>query len=102
MVITLRHALGPIPGSIPPRVGRVAGMKAEPQAGVLRRLRIARGHLDGVIRMVEEHAYCPEVMNQLSAIQDWVQGANRLVLRNQLETCVADAVREGPHGGCGR
>jgi DNA-binding FrmR family transcriptional regulator len=51
---------------------------------------------------VEEHAYCPEVMNQLSAIQDWVQGANRLVLRNQLETCVADAVREGPHGGCGR
>ncbi len=65
------------------------------QAAVLRRLRIARGHLDGVIRMVEEHAYCPDVMKQLAAVQGAVQGANRLVLRNHLETCVAEAVLDG-------
>lgn len=70
-------------------------MKPEHQTGVLRRLRIARGHLDGVIRMVEQSAYCPDVMKQLAAIQGSVEGANRLVLRNHLETCVAEAVREG-------
>lgn len=70
-------------------------MKTQHQAGVLRRLRTARGHLDGVIRMVEDETYCPEVMKQLSAIQGAVKGANRLMLRNHLETCVADAMREG-------
>ncbi len=70
-------------------------MKAEHQSAVLRRLRIARGHLDGVVRMVESEAYCPEVMKQLSAVQGAVQGANRLMLRNHLETCVAEAMQAG-------
>lgn len=62
---------------------------------LVRRLRIARGHLDAVVRMVEEDAYCPEVMKQLSAVQGSVHQASRLVLRNHLETCVADAMRAG-------
>lgn len=62
---------------------------------VLRRLRIARGHLDGVIRMVEDDSYCPEVMKQLSAVGGSVQQAGRLVLRNHLETCVAEAMQQG-------
>lgn len=70
-------------------------MKTQHKAGVLRRLQTARGHLDGVIRMVEDERYCPEVMKQLSAVQGAVQGANRLMLRNHLETCVADAMQSG-------
>ncbi len=62
---------------------------------MLQRLRIARGHLEGVIRMVEADAYCPDVMKQLSAVQGSVQQANRRVLRNHLETCVAEAMRAG-------
>jgi DNA-binding FrmR family transcriptional regulator len=70
-------------------------MKPEHQTAVLRRLTNARGHLDGVIRMVEDDAYCPDVMKQLSAVQGAVQGANRLMLRNHLETCVAAAMQAG-------
>ncbi|HEV2766224.1 MAG TPA: metal-sensitive transcriptional regulator [Acidimicrobiales bacterium] len=70
-------------------------MRNDDRTSVLKRLRIARGHLDGVIRMVEADAYCPDVMKQLSAVQGSVQQANRLVLRNHLETCVADAMRAG-------
>jgi DNA-binding FrmR family transcriptional regulator len=73
-------------------------MKADHQAALLRRLKNARGHLDGVIRMVEDGAYCPDVMKQLSAVQGAVQGANRLMLRNHLETCVAAAMRAGQTG----
>lgn len=62
---------------------------------VLRRLRTARGHLEGVLRMVEDGAYCPDVMKQLAAVQGLLENTSRLVLRGHLETCVASAMQEG-------
>lgn len=70
-------------------------MKNEHQRNVMNRLKTARGHLDAVLRMVEEDAYCPEVMKQLSAVQGSLGRASRLVLRNHLETCVAAAMQAG-------
>ena len=70
-------------------------MKEEYRRSVVNRLRSARGHLDAVLRMVEEDAYCPELMKQLSAVQGQLERASRLVLRNHLETCVADAMQRG-------
>ena len=62
---------------------------------VTNRLKTARGHLDGIIRMVEDDAYCPDVMKQLSAVQGLLETTSRVVLRNHLETCVAAAMRAG-------
>ena len=70
-------------------------MKAQHQTSVLNRLKTARGHLEAVIRMVEEDQYCPDVMKQLSAVQGSLERASRLVLRNHLETCVAAAMQAG-------
>jgi CsoR family transcriptional regulator, copper-sensing transcriptional repressor len=70
-------------------------MDATHRRAVLTRLRTARGHLDGVLRMVEEDAYCPDVIKQLSAVQGTLEATSRLVLRNHLETCVADAMQQG-------
>lgn len=70
-------------------------MKDEYRRSVVNRLRTARGHLDAVLRMVEEDAYCPDVMKQLSAVQGQLERASRLVLRNHLETCVAAAMVAG-------
>ncbi len=70
-------------------------MKAVHQRSVLNRLKTARGHLDAVVRMVEEDTYCPEVMKQLSAVQGSLERASRIVLRNHLETCVAAAMVAG-------
>src|SRR5438309_6612613 len=70
-------------------------MKEQHRRSVVNRLRTARGHLDAVLRMVEEDAYCPDVMKQLSAVQGQLEGVNRLVLRNHLETCVAAAISAG-------
>ena len=70
-------------------------MKELHRRGVLNRLKTARGHLDAVIRMVEDDTYCPEVMKQLSAVQGSLERASRLVLRNHLETCVAAAMIAG-------
>jgi len=70
-------------------------MKEATKHSILNRLKTARGHLDAVVRMVEEDAYCPEVMKQLSAVQGSLERASRLVLRSHLETCVAAAMRAG-------
>lgn len=70
-------------------------MKPEHHRSVLNRLKTARGHLDAVLRMVEEDTYCPEVMKQLSAVQGSLERASRVVLRNHLETCVAAAMVAG-------
>ena len=70
-------------------------MKPEHREAAERRLRTAIGHLQGVLRMVESDAYCPEIMKQLSAVQGSLEKVNRIVLRNHLETCVATAMREG-------
>jgi DNA-binding FrmR family transcriptional regulator len=73
-------------------------MKEQYQRSVVNRLRTARGHLDAVLRMVEEDAYCPDVMKQLSAVQGQLERASRVVLRNHLETCVAAAMVAGRTG----
>jgi DNA-binding FrmR family transcriptional regulator len=65
------------------------------EKAVLNRLKTARGHLDAVIRMVEDDTYCPDLMKQLSAVQGSLERASRIVLRNHLETCVAAAMVAG-------
>lgn len=61
----------------------------------LNRLKTVRGHLDGVIRMLEADAYCVDVMKQISATQSSLERANRIMLHNHLETCFSDAVLTG-------
>ncbi len=70
-------------------------MKGVHERAVMNRLKTARGHLDGVIRMVEDDTYCPDLMKQLSAVQGSLERASRIVLRNHLETCVAAAMVAG-------
>lgn len=62
---------------------------------VTNRLKTARGHLDGIIRMVEADEWCPDIMKQLSAVQGMLEGTSREVFRHHLETHVAGAIAAG-------
>ena len=73
-------------------------MKDEHKKAALNRLKTVRGHLDGVIGMVEDERYCPDVMKQVSALQGSLEKVNRVLLQNHVETCVLDAVEEGRSG----
>lgn len=70
-------------------------MDAGHKRDTLLRLKTVRGHLDGVIRMVEAEAYCPELMKQVAAAQASLERVNKILLQNHLETCVTDAIRAG-------
>lgn len=62
---------------------------------VLRRLKSVEGHVRGVQRMVEEGAYCIDVVNQIVAIQRALKKVSGMVLDDHLHSCVTDAMR-GP------
>ena len=70
-------------------------MKEELKTSALNRLKTVRGHLDGVITMVEDERYCPDIMKQVSAVQGSLEKVNRVLLQNHVETCVLHAVEEG-------
>lgn len=60
---------------------------------VLNRLRSVEGHVRGIERMVDEDAYCIDVIKQMIAVQRALDKVNRLILENHLETCVTTAIR---------
>jgi len=60
---------------------------------ILNRLKSAEGHLRGVIRMVEEDAYCIDVIRQVQAVQAALNKINATILENHLNSCVITAIR---------
>ena len=70
-------------------------MPDQNKATLLNRLKTVRGHLDGIVRMVEEDTYCVDVMKQVAAVQSSLERINRMILKSHLETCFSDAVRSG-------
>lgn len=70
-------------------------MKPEYKKEAALRLKVAAGHLQGVRRMVDEEAYCVDLMKQLSAVQASLERVQQIFLRNHLSTCVSQAIQEG-------
>jgi DNA-binding FrmR family transcriptional regulator len=59
----------------------------------LKRLKIAAGHMGGVIRMVEQDAYCIEVIRQIQAVQAALNKVSAGILEDHLNSCVTTAIR---------
>lgn len=65
------------------------------KSDAVQRLRSARGHIDGVIRMLEEDRYCIDVVHQLDAVQAAIDRARESVVDQHLRTCVREAYAQG-------
>lgn len=52
------------------------------------RLARAEGHLKKVRKMVEEDAYCPEVIHQSRAVQAALKRIDEVILHGHLHSCV--------------
>jgi DNA-binding FrmR family transcriptional regulator len=54
---------------------------------VLARLRSAEGHVRGIAKMVEEDAYCIDVVHQIQAAQRALERVKGMVLEGHLRSC---------------
>ncbi|HEX9439512.1 MAG TPA: metal-sensitive transcriptional regulator [Roseiflexaceae bacterium] len=60
---------------------------------LLNRLKTIEGHVRGIQRMVEDDAYCVEILKQTKAIQRALDKFNSIVLERHLDGCVTTAIR---------
>jgi DNA-binding FrmR family transcriptional regulator len=60
---------------------------------IVQRLKSVEGHIRGVQKMVEEDAYCMDIVNQIQAVQAALNKVSSLILDRHLHTCVTTAIR---------
>ena len=61
---------------------------------VLNRMARLIGHLESIKHMIEDGRDCSEVLVQLSAVDSAIKGVSRIILKDYLEHCIVDAVRD--------
>ena len=66
-------------------------MKADREA-IAHKLKVARGQLDGILRMIEEDRYCVDISNQILATMALLKGANQQILQAHIRMCVREAL----------
>ncbi len=66
----------------------------EETKAVLNRMAKIIGHMQSVKRMVEDGRDCSEVLVQLAAVQSATRSVSKLILKDHMEHCIVDAVKE--------
>ncbi len=61
----------------------------------LKRLRRIEGQVRGLQKMVEEDRYCPDILIQVSSVQEALRAVGRELMRNHLKHCATEAIRSG-------
>jgi DNA-binding FrmR family transcriptional regulator len=65
---------------------------AKANKSVLITLKKARSHIDKIIEMVEQDEYCIDIIQQLNAIDGYIDSARKSKLISHLKTCFADGM----------
>jgi DNA-binding FrmR family transcriptional regulator len=66
--------------------------KEDHKKDVVKRLRYAEGHVRAVAKMVDEDAYCLDIINQNHAVIEALRKVNQMILEGYLGECAWDAV----------
>jgi CsoR family transcriptional regulator, copper-sensing transcriptional repressor len=69
-------------------------IKASHKANLQRRLRRIEGQIRGIQRMVDEEAYCVDILTQLSSIVAASEQVALLLLRDHMEHCVRESITQ--------
>ena len=65
------------------------------QKDLLNRLKRIEGQVRGVQNMLEQDAYCPDILVQVSVITSALNSFSKELLSAHIKSCVADDIREG-------
>ncbi len=62
---------------------------------LINRLSRIEGQVRGIKKMVENDAYCPDILIQVSAVNAALNSFNRVLLASHIRTCVTEDIRQG-------
>lgn len=62
---------------------------------LINRLNRIEGQVRGVTNMVQNDAYCVDILTQVSAIRSALNSFNKVLLENHIKTCVTEDIIAG-------
>lgn len=62
---------------------------------LINRLSRIEGQIRGIRKMVEQDAYCTDILIQVSAVSAALNAFNKELLANHIRTCVAEDIKNG-------
>lgn len=62
---------------------------------LMNRLNRIEGQVRGIKKMLEENAYCPDILIQVLAISSALNSFNKVLLDNHMNTCVVENIQKG-------
>ena len=68
-------------------------MDERTRADAIHRLKSIAGHVNGIVRMLEEDRYCIDVIKQIQATQTALARVSESILDSHLRTCVMTAIQ---------
>ncbi len=74
---------------------RTKERSAEEMTALINRLSRIEGQVRGLRRMVEENAYCPDILTQTAAANAALQAFGQQLLEAHIRTCVAQDLAAG-------
>jgi DNA-binding FrmR family transcriptional regulator len=72
---------------------------AKDKEAYLRRLKRIEGQVRGIARMVDEDAYCIDILTQVAAINKALHAVSIGLLEEHIGHCVVNAASESPEAG---
>ena len=74
---------------------RMKDRSEKERKNMINRLNRIEGQVRGIKKMVENNAYCPEILIQVSAVNAALNSFNKVLLAEHIRTCVAEDIRGG-------
>ena len=71
----------------------------EAKQAAAKKLKTARGQIDGIIKMIEDDRYCIDISTQILSAIGLLKKANIDVLNDHIRSCVTTAILEGEEEG---
>jgi len=70
----------------------VAFQYEQDKDSLMARLKRVEGQVKGIMRMVDEGRYCPDILQQVSAMTGAMDEVSLILLRSHITGCVKDAI----------
>lgn len=74
---------------------KVKHRNVEEVNNLVKRLKRIEGQIRGIERMVEEDAYCTDILTQVSAASAALNSFNKALLEQHIKTCVMEDIKAG-------
>ena len=66
----------------------------EERKKAIQSLKIAKGQIEGIIKMIEDERYCIDILTQISAIRSAINKVGSIILENHIKGCVVNSIKE--------